>query len=433
MAKTPERAVQARYSLVAILLHWVIAAAIIAQFVLATRMGGRTPEAFALVQLHKSIGVTILVLSLARLAWRLTHRPPPEPPLDAWERTLSRLVHIGFYVIMIAMPLTGWLMVSTSRLAVPTLLYGVVPWPHLPIATADKALAHEVGETGHYVLALTALALLALHVAGALKHQLFGVNEPVLSRMAPGARSGRWAEPRLFLIGAGVLAAVGFAGLVAPPVAHRAPAPVAVEAPPRPNVARTPVAPLTPEPPEAVTPEAPTSAEPLRWTVSPGSSLEFATSWGDQPIVGRFQTWAATILFSPKALDRSQVTVVVDLGSVDTGEGQRDEALRSEDWFAAGRSPEARFVATRFEARGGDRYLARGQLELRGVKRPLAMPFTLRIDGAKATAEGNVTVDRTVFGVGQGEFAVTDQIPGAVKVRFRLTATSSAPRQPAPI
>src|SRR5262245_6164576 len=101
MTHTPDDAAQARYSLVAILLHWTIAAAILMQFILATRMHGRTPEAFALFQLHKSIGITILTLSLVRLAWRLTHRPPPEPPLATWERTLSRIVHFGFYVIMI--------------------------------------------------------------------------------------------------------------------------------------------------------------------------------------------------------------------------------------------------------------------------------------------------------------------------------------------
>ena len=430
MTHTPDDAAQARYSLVAILLHWTIAAAILMQFILSTRMHGRTPEAFALFQLHKSIGITILVLSLLRLAWRLTHRPPPEPPLASWERALSRIVHFGFYVIMIAMPLTGWLMVSTSRLAVPTVLYGIIPWPHLPgaaaLAPAQKALAHEAGETGHYVLAITALGLLALHVAGALKHQLFGANEPVLSRMVPGARPGRWAEPRLVLIVAGALAAMGFAAIVAPPAGRSAPRAAAPEphaeappAAPAPLIAATPI-----ETPKAAA-EATTPTAPQRWAVQPGSSLEFATAWGGQAIAGRFQRWTATILFSPEALDRSKVTVSIDLGSVDTGDAQRDEALKGPDWFDTGQAMKAVFTAQRFEAKGDGRYVAHGRLDLRGVKRPMDLPFTLRITGAKADAEGQASLDRTAFGVGQGEFAATDQIPGAVDVRFNLKARAA--------
>ena len=76
-----------RYSAVAIVLHWLIAAAIVFQVIIAWRMGGgRTPEGFALIQLHKSIGITVLLLSLVRLAWRLTHRPPPLPAsMATWE------------------------------------------------------------------------------------------------------------------------------------------------------------------------------------------------------------------------------------------------------------------------------------------------------------------------------------------------------------
>src|SRR4051812_11315537 len=92
-----------------------------------------TPKTFAVIQLHKSIGITILLLSLVRLGWRLANRPPPLPAaMPRWERLLAAVTHVGFYLIMIAMPLTGWLMVSTSRFVLPTLLYGVVHWPDIP-------------------------------------------------------------------------------------------------------------------------------------------------------------------------------------------------------------------------------------------------------------------------------------------------------------
>ncbi|MET0293644.1 MAG: cytochrome b/b6 domain-containing protein, partial [Phenylobacterium sp.] len=86
----PAQTGSGRYAAIAIVLHWMIAAAILAQIVLADRMGGRTPEGFALTQLHKSIGVTILLLSLLRLGWRLANPPPPMPQTMArWEKALA--------------------------------------------------------------------------------------------------------------------------------------------------------------------------------------------------------------------------------------------------------------------------------------------------------------------------------------------------------
>jgi cytochrome b561 len=222
-----------RYPTYAILLHWVIAAAILLQVILAGRMEGpRTPESFAVTQLHKSIGATILILSLARLAWRLLNPPPPMPAtLKPWERVLARITHVGFYVIMIGMPLTGWIMVSAARSTTPFLLYGQIPWFNLPLtelAPATKKLWHEIGENGHGILAKVTYVLLALHVAGALKHQLFSRDEPVLARMAPGAVAGRWLEPRILLIALGALAVIALGKLAPPPDPGFRPPPQAV-------------------------------------------------------------------------------------------------------------------------------------------------------------------------------------------------------------
>ena len=97
-APTPVEPGSGRYALVAIVLHWLIATALVFQILLGWRMGDmKGPEAFALVQLHKSVGITILVLSLARLGWRLINPPPPMPETMAgWEKTLARITHVGF-------------------------------------------------------------------------------------------------------------------------------------------------------------------------------------------------------------------------------------------------------------------------------------------------------------------------------------------------
>lgn len=414
-----QRARDARYSSVAIALHWAIFAAIVLQVVLSTRMGGKTPEAFAVMQLHKSVGVTILALSLVRLAWRLTHPPPPMPAtLARWERVLARVTHVGLYVIMIGMPLTGWLIVSTSRIEVPTLLYGTIPWPDLPfdgLAAAARGAWREVGEFSHDALSKGLYVLAGLHVAGALKHQLFSRDEPVLARMAPGARAGRWLEPRLLAILAAFVGVVAFGRLVQPPHPGMAPPPPAATAP---AAAVKAVRPTEAAPAPATN----VPSGPVQWRVAEGSKLGFTTSWSGQPIQGRFERWRASIIFSPDALDRSSVTVVVDLASARTGDRQRDEVLPSGDWFDVAAHPQAVFRTTSIRKTGEDRYAAEGTLEMRGVTRPLSLPFRLEIAGDRAEVTGTVSLDRTAYGVGQGEFAATEDVPAKVGVRVQLKA-----------
>ncbi|WP_425994488.1 YceI family protein [Caulobacter sp. DWR1-3-2b1] len=418
-------ATRTRYTTVAIVIHWLIAAAIIFQIILGWRAGDgpKGPTTFALFQLHKSIGITILLLSLFRLAWKLTHRSPP-PPMGQpnWEKIASHVVHAGFYVIMIGLPLTGWLIVSTSRTNIPTLLFGAIPWPHLPLlpdlAAGAKGVWHEIGEIGHGVLVKTTYLLLLLHLGAVAKHQILDKDE-VLSHMAPGARPG-WKEPRAWLAAAG-LAAVIAAGYLYMPTVKAAPASAVVE-----DIDRPVAAPVTPEattPADAAAPVAESALkDPVAWTMSKGGKLGFTATWSGEALEGSFTRWTADILFSPEALDRSKLTVSIDTASARTGDEQRDQSLPSADFFDSATHPKAIFTATKFRKTGEGRYVADGTLALRGVSKPLSLPFSLKIDGDTATARGVTTLDRTTFGVGQGEWASTDQIAAKVRVSFSLTA-----------
>jgi cytochrome b561 len=179
------------YASVAKFLHWLIALAILGMIALGWTMNDlpRTdPLKFTLFQWHKSIGITILLLSLFRLAWRWAHPAPPLPDtMKAWEKILAKSVVILFYALMIGIPLLGWAVVSSSPLNIPTLLYGLIPWPHLPILPAlenKKEISETLGDV-HSFLAYSVLALLALHAGGALKHH-FVNKDDVLTRMSPG-------------------------------------------------------------------------------------------------------------------------------------------------------------------------------------------------------------------------------------------------------
>ncbi|WP_066684091.1 cytochrome b/b6 domain-containing protein [Caulobacter sp. CCH9-E1] len=426
-----------RYTTVAIVLHWLIAAAIIFQIIIGWRMGDGpkgSPTTFALFQLHKSIGFTILLLSVARLAWRIFNRTPAPPVHQPrWEQIASKIVHVGFYVIMIGLPLTGWILVSTSRVVVPTLWWGVIPWPHLPglpeLAAGPKHVWHEIGEIGHGVLVKLTYLLLALHLGAVAKHQVLDKDE-VFQNMAPGAKPGL-KEPRVWLAAAGLAAVIAAGYLFTPTlkVAQSAPPPApaaeipAIAEPATPTPAETAVAAVEAAKPEAVAAEAPPALkDPVAWAVQKGAALTFSATWSGTPIEGRFNRWTADILFSPEALDRSKLTVSIDMGSAVTGDDQRDQSLPSGDFFDTAEHPKAIFTAAKFRKTGEGQYVADGTLDLRGVKKPLSLPFSLKIVGDTATARGVTTLDRTTFGVGQGEWASTDQIAAKVKVSFSLTA-----------
>lgn len=177
-----------RYSRVAIWLHWIIAALIVLNLGLGFFHDDfDRPVRSAIMNVHKATGFLILALTLARLAWRLGHRPPsPDPVLKAWEVSLARLVHGLFYVFLIAMPLTGWLVVSTGGRPV-TGFFGLFDIGPLPVPRTEDA--HELWEEIHALLAYLGLALIALHVAGALKHHFDG-HRHMMGRMAPWVRVG---------------------------------------------------------------------------------------------------------------------------------------------------------------------------------------------------------------------------------------------------
>ncbi|MBS0408932.1 MAG: YceI family protein [Proteobacteria bacterium] len=159
------------------------------------------------------------------------------------------------------------------------------------------------------------------------------------------------------------------------------------------------------------------------WSVDKSASkLGFASSFGGAPFSGAFRRWDATIRFDPRNLAGSSVTATIDAASAATGDKDRDQALPSDSFFAVAKFPRATFTATRFRALGGGRYAADGTLTLRGVAKPLTLPFSLAITGKQAHMTASLAVNRLAFGVGQGEWKATEAIPAAVNVTIDLTA-----------
>jgi cytochrome b561 len=171
-------------------LHWLIVVLIIVQVTLATLAGDLPPgvKKLALLARHKSVGITILALAVLRLLWRWLNPTPALPAtLRPWEQSLARITHVLLYVILFAMPISGWLM-SSAR-GFPVSWFGVFQLPDL--VAKNRPLYHALVAT-HVSLSYVLYAVVALHVAAALKHH-FVLRDDVLRRMLPGTST---AEPK---------------------------------------------------------------------------------------------------------------------------------------------------------------------------------------------------------------------------------------------
>ena len=192
-----------RYTAIAIGLHWLIALGVLGLLAIGlamTQLDLAPMRRFQLYQWHKSVGITVLLLSLLRLGWRLTHRPPPLPAtLPPIERRGAHAVHGLLYGLIIGMPLVGWALVSASPFNIPTVLYGLVPWPHLPVLPdlPDKAPIEAGLKLLHAAGAWILIGLFVLHAGAAMRHHLI-LRDDTLRRMLPilPRAAGKPGSPR---------------------------------------------------------------------------------------------------------------------------------------------------------------------------------------------------------------------------------------------
>lgn len=389
---------QFRYSRVAILLHWLLALTMVGQLALGFAMP-KDESGFAAYQLHKSIGIAILLLTFARLGWRLVRRPPP-PAGRGFGAVLAKVVHWGFYAVLVLGPLTGWMLVSTAPVRVPTMLFGLIEWPHLPVPAALNGVSEET----HEWLGWIALGLLALHVAGAVRHH-FILRDGLLERMAPAGSA------TMAIVLAGAVAMVGAATFVlAGRTQQTVQSSVAGAGPDRPSPAEEaqadPAMPAAEPTPDAAPSAEPTAqaepAAPPTWTIAPGGRLGFKVANGGEQLNGRFTRWSGAITFDPERPESADMRIDIDLASASLGDTTMDGMLAGAEFFAVSTHPRASWRATSVRRTGSNRYSAQGTLSLKGVSRPQSLTFTLAGAGLRRSVSGSATIDRAAFGVGDG-------------------------------
>lgn len=161
------------------------------------------------------------------------------------------------------------------------------------------------------------------------------------------------------------------------------------------------------------------------WTVEhAGSGLGFAGVADGAPFEGSFGSWEADIRFDPDHLEWSKVEVTIDMTSADTGDPNRDMPLQDNNWFATAMYPTASFITDAITRGEGGGYLAQGTLTIRDHSEPVALPFTLAIEGDTAMMQGSVTIDRTKFGLGKGSWQ-EKSVDKEVTVNVSLTASKA--------
>ena len=177
-----------RYSSTAITLHWLIALLLVCGFSLGLYMVSLkfSPQKLTYYSYHKWIGVTIFSLALLRILWRATHTPPPLPAaLPQWQVAMSGATHLLLYLLLVAAPISGWLYSSSA--GVPTVPFGIEALQLPDLVEKDRALAFTL-KFVHMSITYSFGALVALHVAAALKHTLID-RDGIMSRMLPGKNS----------------------------------------------------------------------------------------------------------------------------------------------------------------------------------------------------------------------------------------------------
>ena len=422
---------QQRYSGGAILLHWLLALLLASELALGFTMP-RDASGFELYQLHKSIGITILLLTFVRLGWRMTHKRPPKME-GGLKGFLASAVHVGFYVLMVGVPITGWAIVSTSAISVPTVIFGVMPWPHLPL---DAGLNHTF-EEAHEILAKVGIGLFVLHVAGALRHH-FLMRDSLLGRMAPGGSGsvtlglmvaviGLWAAV-FFGIGGGAehdhTEEVQSQETTLPPDGSQADGRVALaadEAAQEPDSIQDEEVTAEEAAPDAEAETAEAAGPPPAWTIQPGGKLGFNVDNGGMALNGGFSRWGGTITMDPDAPETARIAIEIDLASASLGDGTQDAMLKGPDFLGAGASPTAIWRSSSVRRVSGNRYSAEGTLNLKGVSRPQRISFTLGGSGTRRSVSGTATIDRKAFNVGTGDAAAS--VGSSVNVSFAFDAT----------
>jgi cytochrome b561/polyisoprenoid-binding protein YceI len=385
--------------------HWLTALLILTAFpigLIANDMDYSTAETLAqkaqLFSLHKTLGVAVFFVALARILWALSEtHPAPLHPERRLETGLAEFVHWLLYVSLVVVPLSGW----TEHSAVTG--FAPIWWPFgqaLPFVPQSESVAHIAGAVHWWFTKILAVTVI-LHVVGALKHAVIDrdgtMSRMILGRAAPDHPQTA-TRNMLPIVAAFAIYALGAAAAISTLPKD---APPATEA--------TAAAPAN-EPAQAATSG--------NWQVASGT-LEISVKQMGADVKGDFANWTAEIAFEETPVDgkNGHVKVVIDTTSLKLG-SVTDQA-KGKDFFDTAAFPQAIYEGDILPDAAG--FVVKGTLDLHGKQVPVDLPFTLKIEGDTATMEGSTNLARLDFDMGKS-YGDEKTIGFPVAVNVALTA-----------
>lgn len=383
------------YHLVARILHWLIALLMfwaIALGLIAEDLPN-SPEKIELFVLHKSAGFTVLVLAVVRLIWRFIN-PPSSLGLKPIQEKMAAAGHWGLYILMLAVPVSGWLLNSTA--GYPFAWFNLIPISNIPgVNSESRAFFSSLHVYLFYVMALMVLG----HIAMLIVHKQFdGIN--LLPRMLPGKITSR-ASALVFTLS--VL--LGFTIYKANQAGDDADDAVVASKPSQSSSAV-----------EQVSME---SGSPRWQLVSTPDNFLFTNSYAGQPFVGAIRQFEPVILFNPAEPGNGVIDVNIETQSITTNNKDWDATIKGSQWFSTKEFPNAHYLSRDIHSEDG-KFVANGELTLKGITKPIQVTFEWQQDGANATFIGTAIIDRREFNIGSGSWATDDSVAFDVMLDINL-------------
>ena len=383
--------------------HWLV----VVLLVIAATLGflanelDLSPAKLKLFVTHKSLGLSVLLVMLLRITWRIfSSGPRPVEGLSPMQQKLADVGHASIYAVAILLPLSGWLLTSAANF--PFRWFGLF---EVPLIWPADSSVKDTALGAHKFLFIALAALVSGHIAMAIRHHVLGLT--VLSRMLPK----RWSAANfLYMLGVIIGIVIVFSWFSAHSISDSMDRTMG-------KGAAQVVAPLHNV---AVSQAGKTSSllnKPPSWVMQPTSSqLGFVGSYVGADFTGKFERFSPRITFHPENLTGASFDVTIDVTSAVIGAPDMDSLLGDSQWLDFAGFPRAQFIAQRFSSSTTD-FVAHGLLRLKGMEHSVDLLFSWneQADGAVRLL-GEAVVPRVVFGIGNGAWADDPSVGFDVRV-----------------
>ena len=364
---------------------------------------------FKLYQWHKSGGVLLMLALTVRILLRaITSIPPLPPHFPKLEQIAAKLGHLGLYLAMATMVLSGWTMVSSSAYGLPTVVFGWFEWPHIPALQSNQTV-ETLARNIHFFSAIGLGLLVIGHIGAVIKHRLVD-QENLLQRMwwqrkPMPVRAPCW-KVSLIGVSTAVFTVVVIAFIIFSPLQS----PVS-------NTA------------SAITSDTVTTGQKTHDFVvdTARSRVSFSGVHMDNPFTGFFDQWQAQFYFNPDGLEQSHIYARFVTGSADTGNALYDGTLAESDWFDSDTYPEATFtsetISANLDTDQQNSYRVMGVLTIRAISQPVSFNMKVeQLDDTSIHLNAAVIIDRLAYKIGAESDPDADWVSRNIAVDLNIQA-----------